>query len=187
MYITTSKRRKRAKHQTERGDPCASVSLRVRIRRFQDADFGALIKITMLAFAPIHESFREVLGRRIFDIVYPDWRKAHRKYLTSLCKGEDKRNILVAEVGETVVGFASYSFNREKKSGELGLNAVHPKYQRKGIATKMYRHTLKKMKAEGIRVVHVGTGGDPSHLPARRAYEKCGFVALPLVRYYVSL
>jgi hypothetical protein len=51
----------------------------------------------------------------------------------------------------------------------------------------MYDHVLSKMKAEGIRVVHVGTGGDFSHLPARRAYGKCGFVPLPLVRYYASL
>jgi len=30
-----------------------------------------------------------------------------------------------------------------------------------------------------------GTGGDPG--PARRAYEKAGFTALPLVRYYQTL
>jgi len=33
----------------------------------------------------------------------------------------------------------------------------------------------------------VGTGGDPGHAPARRVYEKAGFVGLPLVRYYASL
>ena len=33
----------------------------------------------------------------------------------------------------------------------------------------------------------VGTGGDPGHAPARRVYEKVGFVGLPLVRYYARL
>lgn len=28
---------------------------------------------------------------------------------------------------------------------------------------------------------------DPGHAPARRAYEKAGFMALPLVRYYRAL
>ena len=28
------------------------------------------------------------------------------------------------------------------------------------------------------------TGGDPGHAPARRSYEKSGYTALPLVRFY---
>jgi hypothetical protein len=28
------------------------------------------------------------------------------------------------------------------------------------------------------------TGGDPGHAPARRSYEKAGYTALPLVRFY---
>ena len=159
----------------------------MRIRTFRDADFDAIVKITLLAFAPIHESFRQILGKRIFDLVYPDWKKSHREYVASLCKGGDKHNIFVAEDDEGIIGYVSYFIHRDKRSGELGLNAVHPKHQNKGIGTKMYKRVLKRMKAEGVDVVNVGTGGDPSHLPARRAYEKCGFVALPLVRYYISL
>ena len=34
----------------------------------------------------------------------------------------------------------------------------------------------------------VGTGGDPSHAPARRAYEKAGFgPAIPSLYYYRAL
>jgi hypothetical protein len=32
-----------------------------------------------------------------------------------------------------------------------------------------------------------GEGGDPSHAPARRSYEKAGYTGLPLVRYYKAL
>ena len=31
------------------------------------------------------------------------------------------------------------------------------------------------MRAAGLRCVQVSTGGDDSHAPARRAYEKAGF------------
>ena len=41
------------------------------------------------------------------------------------------------------------------------------------------------MPAWGLAVV--GTGGDLGHAPARRVYEKAGFVGLPLVRYYARL
>ena len=38
------------------------------------------------------------------------------------------------------------------------------------------------MKSSGMQVATVATGGDPSHAPARRAYEKSGFnVQIPSV------
>ena len=42
-------------------------------------------------------------------------------------------------------------------------------------------------KESGMKLAEVGTGGDPSHAPARRSYEKAGYTALPLVRYYKDL
>jgi hypothetical protein len=46
---------------------------------------------------------------------------------------------------------------------------------------------LEKMKASGMKIAAVATGGDPGHAPARRSYEKAGYKALPLVRYYQDL
>ena len=48
----------------------------------------------------------------------------------------------------------------------------------------MYGHVLENMRTAGMKYVHVDTGSDPSHIPAQRAYEKFGFVPLPLVHYY---
>ncbi|MEM9257441.1 MAG: GNAT family N-acetyltransferase, partial [Pseudomonadota bacterium] len=43
-------------------------------------------------------------------------------------------------------------------------------------------------KMAGMRVATVATGGDPSHLPARKAYEKAGFnVQIPSVWYCRTL
>ncbi len=33
----------------------------------------------------------------------------------------------------------------------------------------------------------VETGGDPGHAPARRSYERSGFVQLPIARYFKKL
>jgi GNAT superfamily N-acetyltransferase len=62
-----------------------------------------------------------------------------------------------------------------------------PTHQRKGVATLMYEYVLDMMKSAGAKYAQVGTGGDFSHAPAQRAYEKSGFVPLPLVRYYKKL
>jgi ribosomal protein S18 acetylase RimI-like enzyme len=140
------------------------------IREYSDEDYRAIFEITMLAFAPIHESFKRILGNQVFSLVYPDWKKSHAKYLKSLCKGKDKKNILVVENDGVVVGFVSFFIFLKNKEGELGLNAVHPNHQGRGIGKKMYKAVLSRMKKRGVKFVKVGTGGDVSHLPARRAY-----------------
>jgi len=72
--------------------------------------------------------------------------------------------------------------------GEIGLNAVHPDHAGQGIGAAMYEKVMAKMKAAGTVLATVGAGGDPSHAPARRAYEKAGFgPALPSVYLYKLL
>ena len=52
----------------------------------------------------------------------------------------------------------------------------------------MYELVLERMREQGMLLATVGTGGDPSHAPARRAYEKVGFgPALPSVWLYRRL
>jgi ribosomal protein S18 acetylase RimI-like enzyme len=78
--------------------------------------------------------------------------------------------------------------NHTSRIGEIGNNAVHPDVQGRGIGPQMYRHALERLRELGMRFVKVGTGGDPAHAPARRAYEKVGFdVQLPGVEYYCRL
>ena len=122
----------------------------------------------------------------MFLLVYPDWRASHEKYLHSLADTE-KDTLFVVEENGVVVGFIHYEVNPDGKSGKIGLNAVHPAHQRKGLGRLMYDHILGIMRAMGLKYAQVGTGGDPSHVSARRAYEKLGFVSLPLVQYYKKL
>lgn len=157
------------------------------IRKFRDEDFDSILEITLSAFKPIYESFEKLLGRRVFRLVYPDWRKSNRRYLKSLCQGKDGRNIRVIETDGIVVGFISFFLDLRKKSGQIGLNAVSPEFQHMGLGSSMYKHVLDIMKKKGIEIVDVGTGGDQAHAAARRAYEKVGFTSLPLVRYYKAL
>jgi GNAT superfamily N-acetyltransferase len=74
------------------------------------------------------------------------------------------------------------------KAGRLRLNAVDPARAGQGIGTAMYEHAVTRMRRAGMKVAMVGTGGDASHAPARRAYEKAGFDAcIPSVWMYRKL
>jgi type I restriction-modification system DNA methylase subunit len=67
------------------------------------------------------------------------------------------------------------------------LLAAHPDYQNHGIGTELNAFALQKMKECRMKMATISTGGDESHAPARRSYEKAGYTALPLIRYYKDL
>jgi ribosomal protein S18 acetylase RimI-like enzyme len=161
----------------------------VRLRKYAARDRAALLDLAIAAFTPIHESFRSILGPELFRAVYPDWKASQTAYLQQLLDGDDAGNVWVAEdVGSAeLVGFVHYSINTAAGSGEIGINAVAPHRQGVGIGTAMYNHVLGLMGEQGLKLVHVSTGGDDSHFAARRAYEKAGFRPLPLTRFYKRL
>ncbi len=93
----------------------------------------------------------------------------------------------VAERNGQVIGFAAYKLDDKSRTGEVELLSVAPDQQNQGIGTELNTFALRKMKEGGMRLAVVGTGGDDGHAAARRSYEKVGYVALPLVRYYKEL
>ncbi|MCJ7737598.1 MAG: GNAT family N-acetyltransferase [Anaerolineae bacterium] len=157
------------------------------IRPVCDDDVDALVRLSLLAWIPVFGSFKQILGPEIYAIIYPDWRTSQREAVETVCRDGEKTVVYVAELDGTVVGFLAYELQIKDKTGEVQLLAVHPEFQNLGIGTELNAFALKKMKASGMKMAVVGTGGDPSHAPARRSYEKAGYTALPLVRYYKDL
>ena len=145
-------------------------------------DQPQLERVRQAAFAPVFASFRSILGDDIYDLAQAHEDEAQGKLFVALLAPESGWEVYVAEVAGTVVGFVSLQLNHDTHVGEIGLNAVHPDHAGQGIGTAMYTFALARMKDAGMRVATVATGGDPSHAPARRAYEKAGFtVHIPSV------
>ena len=159
----------------------------LQIRPFSEDDMEDVIQLSLLAWAPVFSSFKQVLGSRIYSALYPDWQGQQREVVERVCKDGGEFTVYVAQLGETVAGFIAYAVTSEDQIGEVELLAVHPAYQNRGIGTELNNVALEKMKESGVRLAVVGTGGDPGHAPARRSYEKAGYTALPLVRYYKAL
>ncbi len=158
----------------------------VPIRPMTPDDMEDVVRLSLEAWAPVFRSFEQVLGSKIYLHIYPEWKRQQREVVEKICKDE-KTFVLVAEVDERVAGFIAYTLNSEEKTGEVELLAVHPDYQNRGIGTMLNNFVLEKMKESGMKLAVVSTGGDPGHAPARRTYEKAGYIPLPIVRYYQDL
>jgi ribosomal protein S18 acetylase RimI-like enzyme len=157
------------------------------IRRVTGDDVEDVVRLSLLAWAPVFESFEAILGPSIYKLIWPDWKAGQREAIEKVCADGEETTVWVAELDGAVVGFLACQLNAENKTGEVVLLAVHPEYQNRGIATELNAFALRKMAEAGMTMAKAETGGDPSHAPARRSYEKAGYTGLPLVRYFKDL
>lgn len=133
------------------------------------------------------DSFEVILGPKIFELIWPDWRSSQEEGIEETCLYDEKSTVIVAVVNDDVVGFLAYELKPESQTGVVTFLAVHPDYQNQGIGTSLNNYALREMKDRGLRLAIVETGGDPAHAPARRSYEKAGYTPLPLARYFKNL
>lgn len=159
-----------------------------RLRVGQDDEIAALVRLSLRAWEPVFASFAAILGPRVFALLYPDWRAGQRTVVETICAAPGV-TVLVAEVDGAVAGFLAYRLDSPDAAltGEVELLAVDPAHQNRGVGTALNERALAEMAAAGMRLAVAATGGDPGHAPARRAYEKAGYVGLPLTRYYKDL
>ena len=161
----------------------------MRIRPYGPADREPALALCIAAFTPIHEGFRAALGERIFALQYPDWQGGYARMFDALAEDDGRTEVFVAEgEGGELAGFVFAVLDAEHRTGELGLNAVAPAQQGRGIGRRLYEHALARLKERGAEIAYVGTGGNAAHAPARAAYDALGFDrVIPAVHYYREL
>lgn len=164
----------------------ASASVPFLIRPQLDADIAAIVAFSLRAWQPVHDSMARVLGPRLNRLVYPDWAAGQARAVKEVCRDENM-TVWVAEVYVRPVGFVAVDFRDNPPSAEIEMIAVDPDQQNQGIGSALLDYAFGWLSAAGVKLVQLGTGGDPGHAPARHTYEKAGFTALPLVRYYKEL
>jgi ribosomal protein S18 acetylase RimI-like enzyme len=160
--------------------------VRPTIRPLAPADIATVVEFSLRAWAPVFESFRTVLGERVYQALYPDWRTSQADAMEAVCQ-DDAAAVWVAEQQGRPVGYVALRLDTDSRTGEIDMLAVDPLVQGQGIGTALTAFAVQRLREAGVVLAVVGTGGDPGHAPARRVYEKLGFVGLPLVRYYARL
>jgi ribosomal protein S18 acetylase RimI-like enzyme len=160
--------------------------MRARIRPFDDRDAETVVDLSLRAWAPVFASLERELGSDVFGRLHPDWREDQRRAVEGVLAAKERR-VWVAEADGTAVGFVAVRFHPESGMGEIYMLAVDPDHQGGGVGTALTEFALERLKDAGMKVAMVETGGDPGHAAARRAYERAGFVLLPIARYFKNL
>ena len=157
------------------------------IREYGPDDRAEVVALALRAWAPVFASVRAVLGDELDERMHgADWREYQRKSVEDAL-ANDEMNVWVAELEGTVVAFMAVTLHTGDAMGELFMLAVDPAAQGHGLGTRLTDFATDWMRDAGMRVAMIATGGDPGHAPARRAYEKAGYTALPGVQYFKAL
>ena len=165
------------------------------IRALRADDIDAVVEFSVRAWRPVFESFMRIIGPAIFPRLYPHWQTVQAEAVREACRNEAHRT-WIAEATEAteeaghadrVVGFVVVAVHDDPHRGEIYMIAVDPDYQNRGVGLGLVNFAVDRIAELGLPLAEIGTGGDPGHAPARHVYEKAGFIAVPLVRYYKAL
>ena len=157
------------------------------IRPIEDRDLDAVVDLSLRAWAPVFDSLRAVLGESIFLRLHPDWAAGQADAVRSTCTSGDL-GVFVGVMDGEPVGFVAIALNAyHERMGAIEMIAVDPDHQRRGVAAALTAFALDHLRAAGMDIAVVETGGDPGHEPARRSYEASGFTLLPIARYFQLL
>jgi GNAT superfamily N-acetyltransferase len=162
--------------------------MEIQIEPYNVHQLDAVIRLSLRAWTPIFDSIQKVMDAGVYRELYPDnWRVSQQKAVEDVCAAEDT-NVWIAINAGSTVGFVAVKLDFESsRMGEIYMIAVDPDFQGRGIGSALIEFTLAWMKDAGMSVAMVETGGDLSHAPARRTYEKVGFGLLPIARYFKKL
>ena len=155
------------------------------IRPFREGDLDAVVALSLRAWAPVFASIQREMDPAVYAALYPGgWEASQAEAVRAACTDEGKR-AFVAEREGALVGFVVTQ--RHQTLGEVHMVAVDPAFQGAGAGAALTAWGIEALRAEGVSVVMVETGGDPGHAPARRLYERAGFRVLPIARYFKAV
>ncbi|MEM1668432.1 MAG: ribosomal protein S18-alanine N-acetyltransferase [Thermofilaceae archaeon] len=107
--------------------------------------------------------------------------EAYEPFLLQLYFNLARETFLVAEVEGRVIGYAIGVLTRWGGGHVISI-AVHPSFRRMGVAEKLLRELLKRMRQRGAKAVRLEV--KVSNEPAINLYKKLGFRAVGVISNY---
>ncbi|MFI5056197.1 MAG: GNAT family N-acetyltransferase [Actinomycetota bacterium] len=161
--------------------------MEARIRPYVAADVSNVVALSLRAWASVFDSERAVMGEEIFGRLNgEDWRRRQQKDVEDAL-ADDDMCVWVADVDGRAVGFVAARLDFGGSIGEIYMLAIDPDHQRRGLGSELTSVATEWIRAAGLSIAMIDTGGDPGHEPARRLYEQAGYTPMPIVRYFKAL
>lgn len=60
--------------------------MNLHIRPFSPDDMEDVVQLSLLAWTPVYFSFEQVLGAKIYSLLFPDWKKTQRAIVEKICR-----------------------------------------------------------------------------------------------------
>jgi ribosomal protein S18 acetylase RimI-like enzyme len=158
----------------------------VDVREYEPADHDAVVALSLRAWAPNFASLEAVLGAELHTRLHgADWRDYQARSVSETLTASPG---WVAQEEGAIVGFVVATIaDAERGLGEIVMLAVDPVAQGRGIGRALTDHATAWLRAAGMVVAMIGTGGDPGHAAARHVYEQAGYSLMPIARYFKAL
>lgn len=155
------------------------------LRPLSAGDHQVVLDLLVETFAPFFDQYaRPVLGGPVFEHQHGHWQHDYREELPFLQAPHLGRHAVVAQLADgAVTGLVAWRFDDRPRHGTIHLLAVDPGHRRRGTGRLLCEHAIAHLRAGGVEVVEVGTGGDPFHAPARALYEALGLTRIPTAVY----
>ncbi len=162
------------------------------VRSFRPEDLPVIMEIGRNAFREGEQLNRQVYGEELYELLpKEEIDEEIGDFIAKATKEHCERwpdMVYVYEEDGKVVGYVVFYLHRETGVGEIGINALIPEYQGKGLAQQMYKAVLDRFRQKGMRYARVDTGLDLGSEPARKAYERAGFnIRSGEINYYMKL
>jgi ribosomal protein S18 acetylase RimI-like enzyme len=159
------------------------------IRPVDPRDLMRLVELTIETFGPFYEDhFRPSVGEVIFAHQHGNWAQDYRDLVPTLHDPATGRYVAVAEADDgSIAGYVGYVVDPARRHGDIDILAVESQRRRHQTGTALCEHAFADMRARGVEVVGIGTGGDPFHAPARALYESLGCSPVPQMGYLKAL
>ncbi len=92
--------------------------MNLHIRPFSPDDMEEVVQLSLLAWMPVFHSFEQVLGTKIYSLLFPDWKMTQRATVEKICGEHEKTFVWVAEADGTITGFIAYTLNSQENGQE---------------------------------------------------------------------
>jgi GNAT superfamily N-acetyltransferase len=146
-----------------------------------------VIELTLEAWKPVFPLTRQHVPGFVYEAFWPQgWEVRQAREVSSLLEN-GPTEVWLGFQGDALAGFVGILIHPEDQMGEVSIIAVSPAYQGQGVGRALMEFAERQVRAAGMKMVMVETGGDPGHTPARHTYESLGYERWPVARYFKEL